>query len=166
MSAGRHPIQWIAILALVIYGMVLTKNILFKKGGPRYYKNYFAREYKQYSVSRGWKKANTTPFRTINLYKKGLQHKNSTAENNIWGNLLGFVPLGLLLPLAWPWFRHSIKTAMAGLLCSLGFEMAQLLTGLGVWDVDDLLLNTAGTIGGYILFSIAALVSTLLTKRK
>jgi glycopeptide antibiotics resistance protein len=155
MPASR-PIQWIAIIALVVYMLVLTKNILFKKGGPRYYKNYFAREYKQYSVSQGWKKANTVPFRTINLYKKGLERHNSNAEYNIWGNLLGFLPLGLLLPLAWPWFRHGLKFLLAGFLVSLGFETAQLLTGLGIWDVDDLLLNTGGAMTGYILFWMGA----------
>lgn len=159
MSTGRHPIQWIAVLLLVLYLAVLTKNILFKKGGFRYYKNYFAREYKQYSVNKGWAKANTVPFRTINLYKKGLQRNNSTAEYNIWGNLLGFIPLGVLLPLAIPWFRHGIKITAAGLLCSLGFETMQLLTGLGIWDVDDLLLNTAGTIAGYLVCFIALFIN-------
>ena len=166
MSAGRHPIQWIALLALLVYLLVLTKNILFKRGGPRYYKNYFAREYRQYSVSKGWQKANTVPFRTITIYKKRLEHNNSTAKNNIWGNLLGFIPLGLLLPLAFSWFRHGVKMLCAGLLCSLGFETAQLLTGLGIWDIDDLLLNTSGTVAGYILFFIGAALTRLLLKEE
>lgn len=166
MSASRHPIQWIAIFLLVICLLVLTKNILFKKGGPRYYKAYFEREYQLYSVSKGWQKANTVPFRTINLYKKGLERNNSTAEYNIWGNLLGFIPLGLLLPLAFGWFRQGIRVFFTGLLCSLGFETAQLLTGLGIWDIDDLLLNTAGTLAGYILFFVGAAITRLLLKEK
>ncbi len=125
---------------------------MLKQGGPRYYKQYFAREYKNYSVSEGWKKANTVPFRTIDMYKKGVERNNSNAEYNLLGNFIGFVPFGILLPLFLPWFRHGIKMLLAGFILSLGFETLQLLTGLGVWDVDDLLLNTAGAVAGYILF--------------
>ena len=97
-----------------------------------------------------------TAFRTINLYKKGLERNNLTAEYNIWGNLLGFVPLGILLPLAIPFFRRWWVMIPAGFLVSLGFECLQLYTGLGVWDVDDLLLNTGGATAGYVLFVLGA----------
>lgn len=66
----------------------------------------------------------------LSIYKRGLERKDASAEYNIWGNLPGFLPFGLLLP--------------AGMLLSLGYETSQLLTRPGVWDVDDLLLNTAG----------------------
>lgn len=166
MPLSRHPIQWIAALVLLLYLLLLTKNILFKKGGFRYYKHYFNSEYKHYSVKRGWAKANTVPFRTINLYKKGLERNNQTAEYNIWGNLLGFVPLGLLLPLAIPFFRRWWIMLPAGVLVSLGYETAQLLTGLGVWDVDDLLLNTGGAAAGYFLFVVGAWIWNLIYPRK
>lgn len=166
MDSTRSFFKWTAIILLLVYMMMLTKKILFKKGGYRYYKNYFAREYKQYSTKEGWKMANTVPFHTIRLYKKGLERNNTSAEYNIWGNLLGFVPLGLLLPLAWPWFRHGIKIILAGFIVSLGYETTQLLTGLGIWDVDDLLLNTAGTLLGYILFFIGAYGVRLFSGKK
>lgn len=159
MPLSRSPLQWIALVVLVIYGLMLTKKILFKKGGPRYYKQYFARDYKRYSVQKGWERANTIPFRTINLYKKGLERNNSTAENNIWGNQLGFVPLGFLLPLAFGVFRRWWWLIPTVFLVSLGFETTQLLTGLGIWDVDDLLLNTAGAIAGYLLFLLWRLLA-------
>ena len=38
---------------------------------------------------------------------------------------------------------------------SLLFESFQLVTGVGIFDVDDLLLNTTGGIIGYILYAIA-----------
>jgi glycopeptide antibiotics resistance protein len=154
MSTTRPTIRVFCFITLFVYLLLLAKNILFKRGGPRYYKNYFAREYKHYSVRNGWEKANTVPFRTINLYKKGLERHNSTAEYNIWGNLLGFVPLGILLPLCWRRFRNGFFTVLAGALLSLFFEYAQLYTGLGIFDVDDLLLNTAGTLLGFVVFWI------------
>lgn len=148
----RLSIKIISAIVLIVYLLLLTKKVVFKQGGPRYYKHYFAREYKNYSVSTGWKKANTVPFRTINMYKKGLERNNSQAEYNLLGNFIGFIPFGILLPLFWPWFRHGIKMLLAGFILSLGLETVQLLTGLGIWDVDDLLLNTAGVVAGYILF--------------
>ena len=146
--------RWIFLIVLFLYLALLTKNILFKKGGFRYYRHYFNSEFKNYSPKKGWAKANTVPFRTINLYKKGLERNNTNAEYNIWGNLLGFIPLGILLPLAIPFFRKGWAMLPAGFLVSLGFECLQLYTGLGVWDVDDLLLNTAGATAGYILLML------------
>lgn len=148
----RTAIKIIAGLVLFLYLGLLTKKVVFKKGGLRYYKEYFSSDYKQYSVKSGWKKANTVPFRTINMYKKGMEHNNSNAEYNLLGNFIGFVPFGILLPLFLPWFRHGIKIILAGFLLSLGYETMQLYTGLGIWDVDDLILNTAGALAGYIVF--------------
>ena len=75
MPQTRSALHWLFVFALLLYLAVLTRAILFKKGGVRYYKHYFNNEYKHYSVKKGWAKANTVPFRTINLYKKGLERK-------------------------------------------------------------------------------------------
>lgn len=152
--ALNRPIQWLALILLFVYLLVLTKYIVFKRDSIRYYKSYFAREYKRYSINKGWKKANTVPFRTINMYYRGYQHNNQNATFNLLGNLLGFIPFGILLPLAVPWFRRLFPMLLAIIMLSLGFELLQLITGLGVFDVDDLLLNTAGAVCGYILFCI------------
>ena len=162
---SRLSIKIVSGIVLLIYLLLLTKKVVFKQGGLRYYKHYFAREYKNYSVSEGWKKANTVPFRTINMYKKGLARNNSNAEYNLLGNFIGFIPFGILLPLFWPWFRHGIKMLLAGFILSLGFETLQLLTGLGVWDVDDLLLNTTGTVAGYILFFLIKTAMSFFEKK-
>jgi len=137
---------------------LLTKNILFKKN-PRYYKNYFNREYKHYKVKDGWAKANTKPF--YNSRRLNTEYKT----NNLLGNLIGFVPLGLLLPLILPWFRNGFKILFAGFLISLGYETVQLLTGLGVFDVDDLILNTTGAFVGFILFYLIKLSLIRKTKK-
>ena len=43
---------------------------------------------------------------------------------------------------------------LAAFLLSLTIEITQLLTRVGSFDVDDLILNTAGGIAGYLLFYI------------
>lgn len=150
MPATR-TLQWLSIPLLLVYMALLTSKIVFKKNSVRYYKQYFAQEYKHYSIRNGWKKANLVPFRTINMYYKGYQHNNANARYNLLGNLLGFVPLGILLPLAIPFFKRWWAMLLAAIIIPLGFETVQLITGLGIFDVDDLLLNTTGTMTGYIL---------------
>jgi glycopeptide antibiotics resistance protein len=158
MRSRLRSIRWFPFIVLIVYLGLLTKYIVFKRDSIRYYKHYFAREYKRYTVSKGWKKANTVPFRTIDMYYKGYKENNKSATFNLLGNLLGFIPFGILLPLALSWFVHPIRMLVAIVFLSLGFEVVQLLTGLGVFDIDDLLLNSSGAIGGFILFSIGRLL--------
>jgi len=68
------------------------------------------------------------------------------------GNIAGFIPLGILLPLLFRKLRTAFRTVALIFLISLAFETAQLILILGVFDVDDLLLNTLGGAIGYLLF--------------
>jgi glycopeptide antibiotics resistance protein len=139
---------WIGFIAFLF---LLTKNILFKKS-PGYYKNNFRNEYRRYSVKQGWEKANTKPFSTIKLFYNSRNLNTEYKQNNLWGNLLGFVPVGFLLAILIPFFRKGIYVLLAGFSLSLCFEMTQLLFGLGIFDVDDIVLNTAGCFIGYVLY--------------
>ncbi|MEP6597471.1 MAG: VanZ family protein [Ginsengibacter sp.] len=163
MPPLSQPVKFFCWIIFLIFLALLTKNILFKKN-PHYYRNYFQREYKYYKVEDGWKNANTKPFSTIKLFYNSRRLNTEYKQNNLLGNLLGFVPLGLLLPLVLPWFRNGFKILFGGFFISLGYEVTQLVTGLGVFDVDDLILNTAGTLLGYILFLILRLM--LVDKKK
>lgn len=166
MQSTYRTLQWLAIPLLLIYLVLLTSKIVFKKNSVRYYKQYFAREYKRYSISNGWKKANTVPFRTIRMYYKGHQQHNENATYNLLGNLLGFVPLGILLPLAIPFFRRGWAMLLAAVIIPLGYESVQLYTGLGIFDVDDLLLNTTGALAGYIILCMGLWIIARLAKRE
>lgn len=72
---------------------------------------------------------------------------------NIPGNILIFLPLGLLPPLLWGKMEKLWKTALFGFGVSLFIEVTQLILPRGT-DVDDLLLNTFGTLLGYALFAL------------
>ena len=50
--------------------------------------------------------------------------------------------------------ERLLMTLFYSLGLSLGVEVFQLLTRVGSFDVDDLLLNTIGGILGYVLFLI------------
>lgn len=67
-------------------------------------------------------------------------------------NILLFVPFGFLLPTMAKFFRKLIVTGLLGFLTSVAIETIQFFTGLGIFDIDDLLNNTIGALAGYILF--------------
>ena len=146
---GIRIVLWILLIGSML---VLSRYILFKKG-LSYYKQHFTKEYRRYSIREGWENANTKPFSTIRLYSFG---NVTTRERykNIGGNLIGFFPLGFLIPLLFIRVRGVIKVTAVVFLISLLFEITQLLFGLGEFDVDDLILNAAGGTAGYLLYFI------------
>lgn len=139
--------------ALLFSMLVLSKYILFKKT-PRYYKHYFTHEYKRYTVEKGWEHANLTPFSTIRLFSSK-RVSSEYSYKNIGGNIIGFVPLGILLPLLFGPLRRFLLCTITVFLLSFSFEITQLIAGIGVFDVDDLILNTAGGILGFMLYAFS-----------
>jgi len=150
--SGYHQIQRIILwFLLVCCLLVLTKYILFKRS-PEYYKNYFAHQDSHKVISDGWKHANLKPFSTIYLFYKSKRLREEYKYDNIGGNIIGFMPLGILLPALFFSLRNIWRVALASFCISLIFETTQLLTGLGSFDVDDIILNTAGGVLGYIVY--------------
>ena len=147
-----HKVQRVVLwILLVCCLLVLTKYILFKRS-PRYYKNYFAHEYSRKVIEEGWKHANLKPFSTISLFYRSKRLREEYKYDNIGGNIIGFVPLGILLPALFLSIRGIWRIALVCFCISLLFETTQLLTGLGSFDVDDIILNTLGGIIGYLVF--------------
>ncbi|MBN7773533.1 VanZ family protein [Clostridium aminobutyricum] len=70
-------------------------------------------------------------------------------------NILLFVPLGLLLPFIWKKYEVLWKTALSGITLSLIIELIQLFNIRRVTDIDDLLMNTLGTLIGWIIFRLS-----------
>ena len=71
---------------------------------------------------------------------------------NILGNIAIFIPFGLLLPIVQK--DMSKKIIPYGLITSALIEIIQYVFALGSSDIDDLTLNTLGTIIGYLLYKI------------
>ena len=65
------------------------------------------------------------------------------------GTLVWFVPLGVLLPVL---TKARNATILWGLGLSLYIEVSQYVFGTGVSEVEDLILNTAGTGMGYLIY--------------
>ena len=66
-------------------------------------------------------------------------------------NVVMFVPLGFLLPVAFRKMRSFGKTTLSLALFSFAIEFTQYFTGRSA-DIDDLMLNTLGGILGYLFF--------------
>lgn len=65
-------------------------------------------------------------------------------------NVAMFAPLGFLLPAYFDRYRSFVPTLDAGILTSLTVELIQLFT-FRATDVDDLIMNTLGTVVGFLL---------------
>ncbi len=76
-------------------------------------------------------------------------------------NVLLFVPFGVLLPCMMPFFRKWYRVMFAGMLCSTVIELTQLLTGRGFFELDDIVLNTAGALTGALVYLFVSLLFRL-----
>ena len=72
-------------------------------------------------------------------------------------NIIMFMPLGFLLPLIWKNFRNAKKVVLMGFLMSLAIEICQLFN-MRTTDIDDLLMNTLGTLVGYCCWKVFSLI--------
>lgn len=102
---------------------------------------------------------NIIPFATI------LEYINSAGKislglvvDNIVGNVVVFIPFGLYLQI----FRKK-KTIWKSVgvlaLASIFIEIIQWVLGVGVSDIDDILLNTLGGLIGVLLYMVLLKIS-------
>ncbi len=148
-------VLWIMLVTTIL---VLTRYILFKENAVSF-NSLVVHGNSRQDIARRWKKANLEVFATIRLFS-GKRVKTDDSYKNIGGNIVGFIPLGLLFPLLFPWLRKGWRLMPFIFLISLLFETTQLITGLGVFEVDDLLLNTAGGIIGYLCYFLLMRITT------
>lgn len=73
-------------------------------------------------------------------------------------NIALFLPLGFLLPLIWPELNQIKYVVIAGISLSLLVETSQLLN-IRSTDIDDLIMNTAGAILGYLIFRLYVFIA-------
>lgn len=74
---------------------------------------------------------------------------------NLAGNVVAFMPFGFILPVLFRINRKWYIILQWSFVLSLTFEVIQLVTKVGSFDVDDLLLNSLGGLLGYWCFLLA-----------
>lgn len=110
---------------------------------------FFSEHYGRTTTSDEYK-YNLVLFRELKrfiLYRKEVGIESFIV--NIFGNILAFAPFGFVLPIISKSNRRLINITLLSLEFSLTIELIQLIFKVGIFDVDDLLLNTiGGTLGG------------------
>ncbi|MWC29217.1 VanZ family protein [Paenibacillus sp. MMS18-CY102] len=144
----------VAVLFMA-YMYILAKIILFKFGEVNIrflWRQGRAALANTDRLSYQLERANLDPFRTI----AGNMESHAAYEYiQLYGNIGLFIPLGLFLA----YFAHrKLGFLTYGAVLALSFavslllECTQLLCNIGLFDVDDLILNTAGGVLGCILY--------------
>lgn len=73
---------------------------------------------------------------------------------NLLGNIAAFIPFGFFLPVMSRKCRSFLYMIFFSFEFSLLVEIIQLVSKVGSFDVDDLLLNTIGGAMGYLIFVV------------
>ncbi len=97
------------------------------------------------------------PFHTIDNYMYVVLHRQDSdifvhCLVNLVGNVVLFIPAGWLLPRLFRRFQKFFPFFFSAVGIILLIETAQLLTLLGKFDVDDILLNLLGMVLGFLLW--------------
>lgn len=137
---SRKRFRTICLILFVLYVIAIVYFLLLSDiyGRVEGYTDYRCNLIPFYEITRFWKCAvngGSIAFKDIFI--------------NLAGNIAAFVPFGALIR----WVRNqktNFGTAVLyTLLFSLCIESIQLVTKVGVFDVDDLILNTCGGAIGY-----------------
>ncbi len=117
----------------------------------------FFADWYDHAPGRHWAyRYNLIPFREIRRFLgAGQKLAPHAVFLNLAGNIIGFIPFGFFLPVVSGRLGSARVVIGAGFLSSLAVEVIQLVSRTGCFDVDDIILNTLGTVCGYLLFRAA-----------
>ncbi len=133
-------LQRIMQVIFAVYILLLLRFILFKYAPLTSFWDAFFLRKREY---------NLIPLKATFEMVRGLSPIRLI--ENIAGNIILFVPFGVLLPLA---FKVERSTIVYGCAASVLVEIIQLAFAMGAADIDDVILNTLGAVIGYVAYRI------------
>lgn len=161
-TAYRRRVVRIALIALFSYYIMALFAVLL-----------FARiDLHDYPAQRAFYRANYelmtnfVPLRTIRLYVRCLLYDfigTTIPMSNLMGNVLLFMPMAFFLPCLFSGMRTMWKFIVLMVALLSAVEAMQLILCCGSCDVDDVILNLAGTLLIYGVMRIPP-VKRLLTR--
>lgn len=138
----KHRYKMIGTFIFFIYIIILV-NLLF-------FSDYYGRT----QISTDYR-FNLIPFKEI---KRFIFNRNFMRledwTTNLFGNIIVFMPLGFFLPVLRKGYRKILYVVINCFFISLCIEVLQLYYKVGIFDVDDLFLNTLGGFLGYLLYKL------------
>ena len=114
---------------------------------------FFSEEYGRAAEAQRVYRYNLIPFVEIRrfwIYREQLG--TFAVFSNIFGNVIGFLPFGFILPVIFRRMNSGFLICVSGFILSLTVEVIQLVTKVGCFDVDDMILNTLGGNFGVCVF--------------
>jgi glycopeptide antibiotics resistance protein len=140
--------NWIRPIAGIIllgYIAVLFKVIILKHMPMSLFIEAVVESPVLHLLPRPFEQCNFVPLKTIQLYidSYGLINRDIII-NNLFGNVLLFTPLGMLMKLYFVKRPRVWALFLMGVLLSFSFEIMQYISGVGVADIDDVILNAFG----------------------
>lgn len=149
-SPVRTTNRFLPTVLLIAYSAILIKVMVFKDV-PTIRVGHLMLNF---GGANAGQHANLLPFATIGPYLLGYKGW-IIAGINLGGNIALLVPLGLLLP----FLRRNItwkKTLVVAVAAGLAIEILQTVLRVGIFDIDDVILNALGVMLGYWAFVILA----------
>lgn len=89
---------------------------------------------------------NVIPFKSI---VAGIRRGGWLLNVNVLGNIIAFVPLGVLVPALGKRLSVPVAVLCTSALVSISIEVLQWLFARRVADIDDVILNVVGALVGY-----------------
>jgi len=90
----------------------------------------------------------------INLHPFLMFKQFQLGSTQVIGNLVMLLPLGIYIPLLFPKLSGFFRVFIICLLVSISIELMQLITSVRSTDIDDVILNTSGSVVGYLIYRL------------
>ena len=142
--------RFLPALILLAYTAILIKVMVFKDVPPIRVGHLIL----NFGGTNAGHHANFLPFTTIVPYLLGYKGW-IIAGINLGGNIALLIPLGFLLPLVRPTITSKQALVLA-VATGLAIETMQTVLRVGIFDIDDVILNAFGVMLGYWAFVVLA----------
>lgn len=138
--------RFIPAIILMVYSAILVKVMVFKDIPPLRIGGLML----NFGGPDAGRPANFIPFKTILPYLLGYKGL-IIAGINLVGNIALLVPVGFLAPLVYRSMTWKKSLALA-VVAGLAIEVTQVVLRVGIFDIDDVILNGLGVMIGYFVF--------------
>lgn len=100
---------------------------------------------------------NILPFNLNLIPLRNMFHFNTAKDTivNVSGNIMMFIPSGIILPVLYKKLDRFWKVLTAGAFISLSIELLQLLLADRHTNIDDVILNVTGVAIGCGIYALA-----------
>ena len=140
-----------SVWIFIIYMLVLILVLIFKFPSPIF--GYLIEQFKSGKERVYIEPPHLVPFEVITYYVKSAHSVNDWFFKNLACNIIMFMPFGFLVPL-FVKTRKIWQVFLFGMMLSILIEVVQHLLKIGIADIDDVILNSTGTLVGFGIYKL------------